>query len=298
MDRTVSAAHASHDELLIARLFGDDVDEPERARALELIAECTECAALFADLGAIADADAAMPVPPRPRDFTLTEADAARLRRKRHVWSPIFGAGLRRSLGSSLAAIGLAGALLTGVASMFGGTASSATALLSDQRAAEPIAVAAAPASTVAGNGADFSSSGAGAGATGSTAGPALVPGRSAVPVASPVPVAAGSIAAETTPAVSPSDVGGKIALRPPAPSATSAHEASRAPSQIAVNGANPQTNGAKSANSDGTTPSGVDPRLLWFGGFGALFALGLVITLLPLLSRGRGRGRGRGTRA
>ena len=66
-------------------------------------------------------------------------------------------------------------ALLTGVASMFGGTASSATALLSDQRAAEPIAVAAAPASTVAGNGADFSSSGAGAGATGSTAGPALV---------------------------------------------------------------------------------------------------------------------------
>src|ERR1035437_4671028 len=81
MDRT-TATHSKHDELLIVRLFGGDVNAPERARALELLGECEDCAALFADLGVTADATAALPVPARPRDFTLTEADAARLHRE------------------------------------------------------------------------------------------------------------------------------------------------------------------------------------------------------------------------
>ena len=79
MDRTPLAAHAAHDELLIARLFGGDVSDVERASALDLMGECDECAALFVDLGDIAAATEALPVPARPRDFSLTAADAARL---------------------------------------------------------------------------------------------------------------------------------------------------------------------------------------------------------------------------
>jgi len=114
MDRTAAVTHAAHDELLIARFYGGDVDESERVRVLDRMADCRDCAALFADLAAIAEADEAMPVPPRPRDFTLTEEDAVRLRPKRRALSGIFGPGLHRSLGGSLAALGLVGMVLTG----------------------------------------------------------------------------------------------------------------------------------------------------------------------------------------
>jgi len=123
MNNTTPAAHAAHDELLIARLFGGDVSEAERARALDQMGECGECAALFTDLGDIADATEAMPVPDRPRDFSLTQSDAARLRRRRWSRSALFGAGLRRSLGGSLAALGLAGLVLTGGLALLGQTA-------------------------------------------------------------------------------------------------------------------------------------------------------------------------------
>ena len=76
MHRT-APTHATHDELLLARLYGGDVDETERSRALDQMASCQDCADVFADLGAIAVATAALPTPPRPRDFTLTEADAS-----------------------------------------------------------------------------------------------------------------------------------------------------------------------------------------------------------------------------
>ena len=38
MDRT-AATHSKHDELLIVRLFGGDVDDRERERALDLLGE-------------------------------------------------------------------------------------------------------------------------------------------------------------------------------------------------------------------------------------------------------------------
>jgi len=63
MDRT-AATHATHDELLLARLYGGDVDEKERRRALDQIASCQDCANVFADLGSIAVATAALPTPP------------------------------------------------------------------------------------------------------------------------------------------------------------------------------------------------------------------------------------------
>ena len=49
MDLT-TATHSKHDELLIVRLFGGDVDAPDRARALDLLDGCEDCAGLFAEL--------------------------------------------------------------------------------------------------------------------------------------------------------------------------------------------------------------------------------------------------------
>ncbi|MGD0863169.1 MAG: hypothetical protein ABSA21_10480, partial [Candidatus Limnocylindrales bacterium] len=119
MHRTPAAAHTSHDELLLARLYGNDLNERERVRALDLIASCRECADLFADLGAIASATVALPTPARPRDFSLTEADAARLRR-RAAGSSVFGLIARtRVLGRAMVAVGLAGVVLLGAVSAF-----------------------------------------------------------------------------------------------------------------------------------------------------------------------------------
>jgi anti-sigma factor RsiW len=275
MDLTAPTAHAGHDELLIARLFGGDVDQTERAQAVDLMAGCPECAALFADLGALVDANAAMPIPPRPRDFTLTAADAARLRRKPHFWSPIFGAGLRRSLGSSLAALGLAGALLTGVASVLGGSATSAPIeLTADQNAQAPVAAAAAsPASGATTAGGEPRPGAIGAGPSGSTAAPALGP------AASPVPAASGREA-------------GNPGAPPPAESSASTDMQLNAASPIAFAGGENGTSGTKSATTNGAvSQSGMDARLLWLGGFVALFGIGLAIALLPRLPRRRGRG-------
>ena len=275
MDRTASAAHSSHDELLIARLFGGDVDETERAQALDLMADCPECAALFADLGAIADANTAMPIPPRPRDFTLIAADASRLRRKRHVWSPIFGAGLRRSLGSSLAAIGLAGALLTGVASFLGGSmiATSGT-LMADQGAQAPVAAAAAtPAAAATAAGGAPRPGAIGAAPSDATAAPVLGPGANPVPAAS-------------------APDGGNPAALPTAEPTTASGQQFNGASPIALFGGENGASGTKSATTEGAaSQSGMDARLLWLAGFGALFAIGLTIALLPRLPRGRGRG-------
>src|ERR1035437_10081176 len=143
MDRTTSASHPNHDEMLIARFYGGDVDDSERARAIELMVDCADCADLFADLGAISEASSAMPVPARPRDFTLTEEDAARLRSKRRAWKAIFGLGLRRSLGGSLAALGLAGLMLASAASLLGQTTN--VSLTSLNSAPERLAASNAP---------------------------------------------------------------------------------------------------------------------------------------------------------
>ena len=135
MDRT-AAAHSNHDELLIVRLFGGDVDDHERAIALDLLGECEDCAALFADLVATADAMAALPVPARPRDFALTEADAARLRKARRGLGFFSALRRTRALGGSLVALGLVGIVATASLGILGGTAGTSGAASSDYRLA------------------------------------------------------------------------------------------------------------------------------------------------------------------
>jgi hypothetical protein len=129
-NRSGRQAHEGHDELLIARLYGDDLDVAERELARGMVADCADCSALLADMGAIAAANREFVAPRRSRDFTLTEADAARLSRPRviglrEVFDPrrIAALGLRRSLGAGMATLGIAGIVMV---SMLGSVAPAA----------------------------------------------------------------------------------------------------------------------------------------------------------------------------
>ena len=80
--RTYRPDHATHDDVLVASLVArpQDLEPQEQAAGRALVERCAECAALHADLVALAGVVAAEPTPVRPRDFTLTSEDAARLR--------------------------------------------------------------------------------------------------------------------------------------------------------------------------------------------------------------------------
>ncbi len=137
------ATHAAHDELVLARLFGGDLEGLELQRAREMAASCDGCAAVLADFKAVAEAAASLPVPPRPRDFTISASQARRLRRGRGWARP---KGLRavlgrlgpvRSLGVSMAAAGVAGILVVGALSTLG---QSGSFTLSNRQADQPAA--------------------------------------------------------------------------------------------------------------------------------------------------------------
>jgi hypothetical protein len=259
MDRT-AATHSNHDELLIVRLFGGDVDDHERARALDLLGECEDCAALFADLGATADATAALPVPARPRDFTLTEADAARLHRERRGLGFLSALRRTRALGGSLVALGLVGLVATASLGILGGTAGTSGAASGDYRLANEAATA-APAAM-----------GAVDQASGSLV-PALAP-LGASPAA--------SATSGVQDAAAPTGTGSKAV--PPAP----------APSGQGAAGNSADGNGAGSPDAQAlaaaTMSTGLDARLVWLGGFGLLFLAGLGVLIVPLIRRRRTR--------
>ena len=274
MDRTPPTAHAGHDELLIARLFGGDVSEAERARALAVVSECPECESLLADVGAIAEATRALPVPPRPRDFSLTAADAARLRGKTRVRRRVFGLGLRRSLGGSLAALGIVGLVLTGTTSVLDGSASTngGRYALSPEGAAAPPAPGAIPAASVAGS-------------LSNLAAVDVVTAAPAATIANDVPTPAPSAARLVTDTAS----SGMPAASPSAGSEDLA-AASAATAQSAVDGGSGST---KTTEAPDSSSSGVDARLVLLIGFAALFVTGLALAILPVRRRRRDRGAG-----
>ena len=79
-----SADHAGHDALLVAQLAGGDpLDASQQQAAERLVATCSHCAALAADLRAISRVVAWEPLPPRRRDFRLDASQAERLRGSR-----------------------------------------------------------------------------------------------------------------------------------------------------------------------------------------------------------------------
>jgi hypothetical protein len=121
-----TAAHATHDPILIAALTDRAPTATDRAAAEALVAGCSLCAQLHADLVVLGAAAKAMPTPARPRDFVLTPADAARLRPtgwRRFVAA--FGTardGFSRPIAVGLTTLGLAGLLVTTVPSLLPGS--------------------------------------------------------------------------------------------------------------------------------------------------------------------------------
>lgn len=148
--------HARHDPEWMAALASRDPDlsPSERASAEAARAFCGACADLFAELVAVSAAIPAAAIPTRPRDFTLTPADAARLRpRGLRRWLAGIGTardGVSFPLALGLTTMGIAGLLFAtvpGVLSGMGGaTAGAAPETLSVIGAAIPAPAAASEA--------------------------------------------------------------------------------------------------------------------------------------------------------
>jgi len=121
-DHTPAAAAVEH-AAMIAALDAGDLAGDERDRAARLVDRCAGCAALLGDLAIIRTATATLPAPPRRRDYRLSDADAARLRPS--AWRSVIGwLGAPRStvrpLAGGLAALGIAGLLLTATPGFLG----------------------------------------------------------------------------------------------------------------------------------------------------------------------------------
>jgi hypothetical protein len=152
--------HATHDAMWMAALASrdPDLDPTTLARAQAVLVSCGSCADLFADLVAVSAAIPAAAVPKRPRDFTLTAADAARLRPGGiRSWLAAIGSGRDRltfPLAMGLTTLGIAGLLLAtlpGTMMLGAGGAASAPQILSTVGAAIPApAATAAPAASAA----------------------------------------------------------------------------------------------------------------------------------------------------
>lgn len=130
-DPRATAAHASHDTILVASLADHSLPVSEREAAESLVAACGLCAVLHADLVALSAATRSMPTPARPRDYTLTPDDAARLRPGGwRRWVAAFGTSrdaFSRPLAVGLTTLGLAGLLVATLPSvLMQGSATSA----------------------------------------------------------------------------------------------------------------------------------------------------------------------------
>ena len=133
--RDHASDHAHHDRLLVAAQVAGDLDPAEHDRMAARIADCPACAELARDLATIRAATTAanLPVPPRPRPFTLAPSDAARLRPAgwrglvRRFGSP--GWAFTRPLAAGLTTLGLAGLLVAALPTGFmGGSAAAGPA--------------------------------------------------------------------------------------------------------------------------------------------------------------------------
>ena len=279
-DRTPQ--HADHDVFLVAQLAADDLRPSERPVALELVANCHACATLLADLRAIASATTALPPVPaaaaRPRDFRLTEEDAARLRRG--SWRRWFGVArsprlsFTQPLGVGLTTLGLVGMLISG--GSFGFAAGGSAPAAAPQTAGGGAAVREVPSDDT--DGSEFTTR---VSADGS---PTVAPAAGASPMAAPVPSVAGQ--APQGPGVSPQV---ETVVESPAPDDDSSKLGDSAPA-----GGDDGSAGGAPADSipaDGTPPvatTSVDAPATWAGaGWIALIVAGVALFLLrPVAGR------------
>ena len=126
--------HAAHDEMLVASLADHSVPAVERTAAEALVASCRVCADLHADVVALQAATLTMQTPPRPRDYTLTADEAARLRSR--GWRRLVSAfgtardSFSRPLAVGLTTLGIAGLLVASLPSIITGGVTSASGTL------------------------------------------------------------------------------------------------------------------------------------------------------------------------
>ena len=213
----IPASAAVEHAALIAALDAGDLAGIERERAATLAGACPGCASLLADLAILRAATATLPAAPRTRDYRLTDADAARLRPS--AWGRLVGwLGAPRStvrpLAGGLAALGIAGLLLTTTPGFFGQAAttlSTTGAPVTAPGQAEGVGggaqgnaqLSAAP-STPAGPGADKALEPAvtsAPGAPGATSGPGALPVPSPAAAGVPAPSAIPTAGVVTGPA-------------------------------------------------------------------------------------------------
>jgi len=127
LGRPGAGRHATHDLVLVA----EAADRGGRLAGLQ--AACPDCLALHADLVLLAAALPDAAVPARPRDFTLSAADAARLRPAGwRRWLAAIGTSrdaVSRPLAIGLTTLGLAGLLVASIpGALPGGSATSGAA--------------------------------------------------------------------------------------------------------------------------------------------------------------------------
>ena len=128
-----ASPHAVHDLTLIAAMAArtPDLTEVQTAAAHDLLAACDACTSLLADLVAIQTVLPTTSTPTRPRDFTLTAGDAARLRRD--GWRRFLGLigsardNVTRPLAVGFTSLGVAGLLLAGLSTFYIGGSTQAT---------------------------------------------------------------------------------------------------------------------------------------------------------------------------
>jgi len=133
MHHSIPAEHAQHDLELIAGHAAGDLSDPERVRAEALLGSCTSCADLRRDLVAIASATRSTPAQASPRDFRLTDAQAASLRRGgwiKVLLRPFAAPGSTvRPIAMAFTSLGLAGLLVANILpALFGSAGASGAA--------------------------------------------------------------------------------------------------------------------------------------------------------------------------
>ena len=135
-----SKGHPAHDTTLVAALADHSLSAADRDAAEALVAACTMCADLKTDVVSLRNATRSLPAPVRPREFMLSEADAARLRPA--GWRRLLTAfgtsrdAVSQPLALGLTTLGLAGLLITGVPTVLqgaGGPSAGASSAESDQ---------------------------------------------------------------------------------------------------------------------------------------------------------------------
>lgn len=111
-----STDHDTHDLLLVAAQAAGDIDARDLSRAELQVTGCVACAELRDELVAIAAATTRLPAPARSREFTLSQDDAARLRRPslRRLLVDLAGPHglIGRPIATAVTSLGVAGIIL------------------------------------------------------------------------------------------------------------------------------------------------------------------------------------------